>query len=159
MRLSNLMSYKNIFNRSNDDKELIKTIPLSNTEKIVSMGQKQFDELIYNSLSATELGQLTNEQLERRWEIITEIKKIRKQIITNEFGSEFYDSNDEAIDETEDMLHEVGITGFDRLALLHLRNAIVIGVYSYDGPVLAVANVDRKEIVRAYVKKYNIRNG
>lgn len=144
---------------SNDDKELIKTIPLSNTEKIVPMGQEQFDELIYDSLSATELGQLTNEQLERRWEIITEIKKIREQLTTNEFGGEFYDSNDGAIDETEDMLHKVGITGFDRLPLLHLRNAIVIGVYSYDGPVLAVADVDRKEIVRAYVKKYNIQNG
>ncbi len=144
---------------SNDDKELIKTIPLSDTEKVVSMTQKQFDELIYNSLSATELGQLTTEQLERRGEIITKIRKIREQLITNEFGGEFYDSNDEAIDKTEDMLHEVGITGFDRLALLHLRNATVIGVYSYDGPVLAVARLDSKEIVRAYVKKYNVRNG
>jgi hypothetical protein len=156
-QLDELQEY--IQSLSNDDKELIKTIPLSNTEKIVSTGQKQFDELIFNSLSVIELGQLTNEQLERRREIITEIRKIREQLITNRFGDEFYDSNDGAIDETENMLHKVGITGFDRLGLLHLRNAIVIGVYSYDGPVLAVANVDRKEIVRAYIKKYNIRSG
>lgn len=70
---------------SDQDKELIKTIPL-HPDKLLKLDHIQFRELINNSLSLEELGKFSIEQLERRTKLIEEIKKIRARLIIEKFG-------------------------------------------------------------------------
>lgn len=60
-----------------EDRELIKTIPLDDTTKIISMTTEQFSKLIFDSLSPLELSKLTKIQIETRENIIEKIWKIR----------------------------------------------------------------------------------
>lgn len=142
---------------SDEDRELIKTIPLEDTLKIISISQEQFNNLISDSLSIIGLAKLTEGQLEKRGQIIEKIWKIRGRLIIKNYGEQ-----DAWVSTTlngiREMLDKAGITGIDDLALSQLQNSIAIGVCSYDGPILAVADLKRKEIVRAHVKKYEIRD-
>lgn len=68
------------------EKELIKTIPLNNIDYLLTLDHEQFRDLIANSLSLEELGQLPGKQLERRSELINEIKKIRSRLFIQKWG-------------------------------------------------------------------------
>ncbi|HEY9385852.1 MAG TPA: AAA family ATPase [Nitrososphaeraceae archaeon] len=63
---------------SDADKELIKTISLNNTAELLKLDHEQFNDFINNSIS---VGELSREQLQRRDELIIEIKKIRNRLI------------------------------------------------------------------------------
>ena len=68
---------------SEGDRELIKTIPLEdNTDELLKLDHEQFRDLINNnSPSADDLAKFSAQQLQRREELIAEIKKIRARLI------------------------------------------------------------------------------
>jgi hypothetical protein len=143
---------------SDEDSKLITTIPLGDTAKIISVSQEQFDKLISESLSLIDLGKLTEGQLERRGQIIEKIWKIRGRLIIKKYGEQGAFASYISLNEVKEILYKAGIREIEDFVLSQLQNSIAIGVYSYDGPVLAVANLERKEIVRAYVKKYDTKD-
>jgi hypothetical protein len=136
-----------------EDVELIKTIPLDDTTKIISMSMEQFSKLISDSLSPLELSKLTKVQIEAREKIIEKIWKIRARLIIKKYGEE-----KASLNRVKDMLYKAGINETEDLVLSQLQNSIAIGVCSYDGPILAVADLERKEIVRASIEKCKVRD-
>lgn len=66
---------------SDSDMALIKIIPLSNTDELLKLDHEQFNELVNKSISVKELS---GNKLQRREELIIEIKKIRGCITVSE---------------------------------------------------------------------------
>jgi hypothetical protein len=107
---------------SSEDRELIGTLTLVDTDQILSMTYEELEKKISNSLPTEKLEELTNTQLERREEIMLQIRRIRCRLIIRQCQE-----NKHVINTIEEMLQKVGITGLDENTLLQLKKSVVIG--------------------------------
>jgi hypothetical protein len=138
---------------SDSDQDLIKVIPLNDITKLIGLDHIEFDQLIKECFSF-ESRKLSEEQLQRRDEIVIEIKKNRARSIVQNSAQQ-----QEEIEQNVDaILHKVGLSNLDSFVKAQLENCVAVGVYSYDGPLLALADRQKKVILRAEIKTRKHQN-
>jgi hypothetical protein len=136
---------------SDRDKDLLKFITMDNRKVLLDMEPLEFDEYIRHNLHSNNRS-LSKEDLNRRTALIRELKRCRTRAILKRYSTDC----DRRVEQLENILAQISLLHLDEFARSDLIHCTTIGVISYQGPILALADSEKKSILIAQVQERKV---